>query len=287
MLPKRMAAVAGVVLLAGFPARQVAARAAGGDAADGVHLHLTEDGLPEVDVTINGTGPHRFVLDTGSNRSAVSSRLVEALRLPAVARTSLVTARGSEAAVVVSLETVAVGRMTRRGLLATAVDVPRGIDGVIGQDFLMTSAYTVDFARRRLVWEAGNATGSVRLPLRAVEGRWLVGIPQERGDRTIWFVPDTGASGLTLFDRGTPLSLPDVAPLPLEAAVTTMNGTARARVVLVHRFAIGPIVLRDLRAVVVDRRGPDAPDGDGLLPLSVFASASFDPASESLRVCVR
>ena len=46
---------------------------------------LREDGSVVVPVTIGGTGSYRFLLDTGSSRTVISSRLWKALRLPVVA----------------------------------------------------------------------------------------------------------------------------------------------------------------------------------------------------------
>jgi hypothetical protein len=41
-------------------------------------------------------------------------------------------------------------------------------------------------------------------------------------------------------------------------------------------FRIGDILLRDQRVVVVERPEADAPGGQGLLPLQLFASVSFN-----------
>ena len=284
MVREKLVAIAGVLLLGpGVPARPAALQVGDDAGAIGsVPLHMTADALPLVDVMVNASGPYRFLLDTGSNRSAVSTRVAVALRLPAVARTAVVTAGGTTSATVVRLPSVAFGRITRQAVLATAIDTPHGLDGLIGQDVLMTEPYTLDYARQRLVWTPGQ-TGGAALPLKEADGRWLVGLQQHAGGPPLWFVPDSGASTLTLFDHGTPLAL-GASRLDAGASLATMNAELSVSMARIDRLDVGPIALRNQRAVVAERREADAPEGDGLLPLSRFASVTFDPFSRSLRV---
>ena len=146
MVRENVLAVGFALLLApGTLVRPAALEARDGtDAADSVPLHMTADGLPLVDVMVNGSGPYRFLLDTGSNRSAVSTRVAAALRLPAVARTEVVTAGGTTSAIVVRLSSIALGPVIRKEVLATAIDAPQAADGLIGQDVLMMESYTLD-----------------------------------------------------------------------------------------------------------------------------------------------
>ena len=64
---------------------------------------LLTDGSIVVPVTIGGTGPYRFVVDTGSSRTVISTRLWRTLRLPVVAQTRMVTPAGTADAYVVGL----------------------------------------------------------------------------------------------------------------------------------------------------------------------------------------
>ena len=69
---------------------------------------LLDDGSIVVPVTIGGTGPYRFVVDTGSSRTVISTRLWRALRLPVVAKTQMVTPAGRDEAYVVRLAGLAI-----------------------------------------------------------------------------------------------------------------------------------------------------------------------------------
>lgn len=247
---------------------------------DNVPLRMTSGGLVFVPVTINGAGPYTFVLDTGSSRTAVSAQLAARLGLSAVATTTVVSSTGTAAGNVVRLEEIALARVVRRDLLtvvmpADLTTLGLKADGVLGQDFLADETYTIDYGRRRLVLDATAEPRGTRLALKRDEGRWLVALPQDaRGDRVVWFVPDSGAQALVVFDRGTRLPL-GLTALP-DVAVSTAAGSATAKAALVRLLRVGPIELADQPAIVLDRRSTDAPAGDGLLPLCVFSTVTFN-----------
>jgi predicted aspartyl protease len=251
---------------------------------DAVEFKLTRSGLIQVPVRINGKGPFNFVLDTGSNRSAVTSRVSAKLQLKPVAQTRLVSSVRQQAIDIVSLDTLSLESFSKSDVLATvlperdAAGLGIEADGIIGQDILGDSDYTVDYERKLLVWDFTDAAAppdATRLSLRRDEGRWLVGLPQDKdGGKILWFVPDSGATGLVVFDRGagSPLRM---TRLPMHAEVSTAAGEREAQAVLLHQFRAGQVVFRDCPTLLVDRREPDAPAGDGLLPLSAFASVTF------------
>lgn len=294
MLARRCGRISWLPLVALFLAIENAPSdaSAGRDPGNSVPLHLEDDGVITVQVRIDASGPFTLLLDTGSNRSAVSRRIARAMHLTAVARTTRVTAAGSSASDVVQLDAITLGSVTKRGLLVTVLDdadrasLGEELDGILGQDFLLGETYTLDYEHRRLLWEAKLPTRGemTRLSLKQDEGRWLVALPQnhERSE-TLWFVPDSGTSTLIVFDQGMPLTL-GLRPMPCCATMRTVTGSLDARIVLIDRLQVGAIVLRNRPALVASRRSPDAPAGDGLLPLSMFRSVSFEPSTRSLIV---
>jgi predicted aspartyl protease len=247
-------------------------------------------GLVSVPVTINGGGPFTFVLDTGSSRSAVSTRLARRLRLSAVATTNLMSSTATASVPVVRLDGVGVGGKAKHGLLVPVLPIAGQAslgdtaDGVLGQDFLLDQNYTLDYDRLRLVWRGTPAPdrGDARLTLKNVADRWLVALPQDGESQPLWFVPDSGAETFVIFDRG------GAARLQLTrirgVTVQTVTGHAVAMMVLLHRLQVGSVVLRDLPAVVVTKRPADAPAADGLLPLSAFSQVTFDAGASTLLV---
>jgi clan AA aspartic protease (TIGR02281 family) len=262
---------------------------------DRVPMRVSESGRATIRLTINGGGPYVFVVDTGSNRTAVTSRLAARLGLRPVATTAVVTSTSATTGMVIELDEVTIGPVTRRALPAAVLPesavsaIGRDADGLLGQDFLKEQNYTLDYARGRLVWNdrVDSDRGAVRLALRADEGRWLVALPQDASDRhPLWFVPDSGAQALVLFDRGAAPRL-SLRPLPGVLTQSTVLGSSNARASLVGILRVGALLLRDQPAIVIDRREPDAPAGDGLLPLSAFARVTFLCTEQALIVYPR
>ena len=255
-------------------------------------FRLSESGFIHVAVTINGRGPFNFVLDTGSNRSAVTTKIAAELELKQVAVTGLVTSASERAVTIVRIGSFALGGLLRSGVLATvladrdAAALGGDADGIIGQDVLGDSNYTIDYQHQRLLWgvdEAAPTPGTARLSLRRDEGRWLVALPQDKqGGEIVWFVPDSGATSFVVFDRGLKSPL-HVTPLPAGAEVKSVTGGRQVQTAVLRQLRVGKVVFRNRPTLLIDRHEPNAPAGDGLLPLSEFVSVSFN-ASEGFLI---
>ena len=115
-----------------------------------------------VPVHINGTGPYRFVLDTGATLTCLDQSLAERLELP-----QPVGMIGHGATVAESgtfglhrVDTMTVGEATASSLTTCAVDLQRlkGVgleaDGLLGLNFLKEFTVTLDFRRRVLTLAA-------------------------------------------------------------------------------------------------------------------------------------
>lgn len=255
------------------------------------------DAMPEgqivVPLYVDGTGPWRFLIDTGSSRSAISEALAAKIGMPLVAQTAMTTGSGTSMRPVARLTNLTVGCARAQALLAptlSAAELRRlgsGVVGVLGQDFLSRFSFTIDYRSNLLIWEFGEGDGQdthgsqggqtrqVRLPLREADGRFLVDLPMPM--RTS-LVPASAADSMVLFSSaGTTRLLANTAPdigslLPVE-------GQNAARLVRLKHLQIGAAVLWDVPAMVlVGMNGTeDVPEGDGLLPLSLFARVTFNP----------
>jgi len=247
-----------------------------------IRLSSTEHGEVAIPVFIGGAGPFQFLLDTGSSHTAISRTLATALRAVPVAKAPIATSVGWMMAVVVRLPDVAVGSARVESLLATALPpnaarwLGEGISGVLGQDFLSQFDYTLDYRASLLSWnDTGRTESGIRLALESSHGRFLVSLPQgERCRCAVRLVPDSGASRLVLF-TGT-----EAERLPLDAPgtsmrVSTLVGAGTARRVTVRELRVGSATLWDVSAARVVLPDGTTEDGDGLLPLSLFARVAF------------
>ena len=227
---------------------------------------------------LNGRGPFRLLLDTGSTHTAVSAETAEAIGAPVVAKAAMGSAAGSRETLVVHVQSLEVGSVTVSNLLASVIalaEMPGGstIDGVIGHDALASLRYTIDFRRRRVVWSPSDATdaGGSSVELQVSGGRFLIALPQRQS--LLRLVPDSGAESLLLF--APHVALP-VTPLPTLATLTTTSGHIDVRMATVRELHVGRLLLRDVPAAVAERDRSEPVEVDGLLPLDLFDRVTVD-----------
>jgi predicted aspartyl protease len=163
-------------------------------------LDTTEDGNEHMlaPVTINGQGPFNFLLDTGANVSCVSRQLVDKLALtlgpPAVVHT-LVGARERPSVV---LDRLQVGPRNRKNVRAAALPLTgRGIDGVLGVDWLKGQRLVLDFKANKLEITRSRADqprpGRVAVvPARRRKGQLTI-VDADLSGRRISAIIDSGA----------------------------------------------------------------------------------------------
>lgn len=221
-------------------------------------------GKPVVDrVFLNGHGPYRFLLDTGSQSNQVDSGLAHKLGLAATLQLDLETPSGESAVDGGRLDKVTLGPMeasdqeflfTRFDDLSTLLP---DIQGILGQEFLANFDYTLDFQHHRLTvggqpFGAPSAPG-VKTGFRLIFGR--MAIPTSMGD----LVLDSGAEMLFLFRASS---------RPVSGQVMGASG-ARAPV----SFQTAPEVRigdRSYRPSKAEYRAVPAAEEAGLLPASLF-----------------
>jgi hypothetical protein len=245
----------------------------------GAGLSIDQRGGIIVAVMVGGAGPFDFVLDTGATRSLVGDELARILEAPVVARAELVTSAGSEMRNVVRLGRVEVAGAQVESLLASVIPAARlralgsGVRALLGQDFLSAFNYTLDYRRRRLIWdEPGDVNCGEASAVRLIpaEGRYVVHLPASGRTRALRLVPDTGAEAFVFFHAPG-----DAAPAVAigRARMSGLAGDRGVRAAIAPRLAVGGVTLRDQPAVIVDRQDAAA---DGLLPLHAFGSVSFN-----------
>jgi predicted aspartyl protease len=241
-------------------------------------LHM--DGRITLAVRVNGAGPFRFRLDTGASRTVVAARLAASLGLPSAGTTRVITQTSETAGRLVRMDEVSLTTDLAVGATALVVadhdlDPERAIHGLLGQDVLSHWPYTIDYAAGLLTFaEPSPANGqTVRLPLARVSGGLVAVIPQRNGERSLRLVPDSGADRTVLFRSGhrlPPLTLIDTV------RVRSVTGEGIARLVRVHGLDLGGLRVPDHDGLLLEPGAATAAMGDGLLPLHLFARASFN-----------
>lgn len=251
------------------------------EAVSGLELRFckSETDLLVVPVQVNGGGPYRFIVDTGSSHSTIASELAADLGAPRVAKTMVSTATGEGWAAVTRLERVSLGPLTATAVLATEMPASSmgGDDvlGVIGRDILEQRSFTIDYRRNVLSWEVGSGSAEpvdTFLPIDASGPVWRVSVHDRSGTAHL-MVPDSGAGGVVLFDRGQWSGLRYQGGT---TRVNTVTSGTNGRQGELPRMNIGSVALENQAVVIIDGAHVPATHGDGLLPLRAFARVTFD-----------
>lgn len=227
---------------------------------------LVLEGKPVVDgVFLNGQGPYRFLLDTGSQSNQLDSSLARKLGLAATRQLDLQTPSGASSVPAGLVGQVNLGQLAAsdQEFLFTRFDdlstLPPDIRGILGQDFLSHFDYTLDFQHHRLIYGESqsaepSATG-LQSRFRLIFGR--MAIPTNLGD----LVLDSGAEMLFLFRAST------------RAASGQVIGASGARMAVSYErppeIRIGDRTYRPAKA---EYHAVPAAEESGLLPANLFHS---------------
>ena len=208
--------------------------------AAGEDLELPFDFLHNqilLQVTIRGTGPYNFVLDTGTHASTIDLGLARRLGLPLASGLGQTT----------MLNDVRVGGLTVAKLPAVVLDLSkvsvqlgRPLHGVLGHNFLASQVTRIDYFRRRIRFLTElpfapadlppDTAKRISFPMQFRDGSILPVLEDCSVNGTkIAVTLDTGSSlGLILFPKAVRLlGLEDLARTGIRMDATGYQGEAR------------------------------------------------------------
>jgi hypothetical protein len=227
----------------------------------GVKIQV-RDGRPVVDgVYVNGHGPYRFLMDTGSNINLIETGIAKKIGMNATFQVDLTSAAGKiptsgSDGNEVALDSV---KADEQKFLFTGLDAIHNsspdVQGVLGQWFLARFDYTLDLRSKRLEFGKQDRSGA-RSTFRMINARPVVST--NLGDLAL----DSGAARLTLFGVR-----PD-AGAGLKSELRTLAGSQKIGLVFGKPLVIEGRKIWDGDAVAIPSR-PE-PGVDGLLPVSLF-----------------
>lgn len=211
-----------------------------------------------VDVRVNGTGPYRFVVDSGADTSVVGSRIAEALGLPAGRRAILNSITDSQYVDTAIVQELAVGPT-----YVTDLEVPvlrerdLGAHGMLGLDALVEQRLMLDFEKRVITVDDGNAptptySDEIVVTARLRKGQ-LILTQVTAGRQKLEAVVDTGSEisigNSVLRDR---LLKRNPAQFT-EVEVTGVTGTAaKLQIAFVPELRIGGVILQNVPIAFAD-----------------------------------
>jgi predicted aspartyl protease len=253
-----------------------------------VRIRIANDYLIVVPVTINGSGPYDFLLDTGSNNTILDQKLADELALPRGKATTHFGVKESMSLSAVYADSLSIAGATvdGKGLFlfssANLRSLPPKVRGILGEDFLQNFDILIDYRHQIIQFESGlgplaETLAGERLPIqlggtrqgKPTFGRLiLLGRIHELGDNPISLLLDSGVNNLTLLrDTLGPGSNRQefvVAGNFKSSGITTMETKT------VRRLDLGRNEVNDLTIVAV--AGQQEWDTEGLIPTSLFHS---------------
>lgn len=124
-------------------------------------------GRPTADVLLNGRGPFKFVVDTGSNTSVLSTRVARLLGLASLPERVVHGVTGATVARFGRLERIETGRSVSLNLPVAIMDAPafEAMDGILGMDMFANRRIRFNFTRKTVEFEAASRRIQ-RLPVR-------------------------------------------------------------------------------------------------------------------------
>ncbi len=249
-------------------------------------IRLDERSMIIVPVSINGSRPYDFMLDTGCSKTIIDQKLADQLGLPRLAEKTVVGVLASSRMSVARVDSMSVaGAVVSGGEIFTTAHAPTvtgNVRGVLGEDFLGNFDLLIDY--RHQIIELDSPLGSMahfaageHLPLqldgiyqgKPTRNRLIVaGRIQEFGDAAMSLLLDSGANQLTLFQD----NLGDAADRTQPVRAGTFNQWVPSSLAIrrISSLHLGSESVSDLTAVALSRRADV--DTDGLIPTSIFHS---------------
>ena len=211
-----------------------------------------------VDVGVNGTGPYRFVVDSGADTSVVSTRLADALGLAAGRPVRLNSITDSSMVNRVHVDSLQLGSSIVRDL-----ELPRleerhiGAMGMIGLDALVEQRLMLDFEKRRI--SIDDATR----PAQRFDGEIVVTARLKRGQLILTQIKADGLPLNAVIDTGSEVTIGNSALRKaivrktdrkvFSGTILGVTGTeTQVDIIIVRELKLGSIVLRDIPVAFAD-----------------------------------
>lgn len=215
-----------------------------------------DDGLRmTVPVMVNGQGPFQFVIDTGADRTVISSELAARLGLK-TAGTARLHAMGGERDVrIVAIDTVKVSTNTARDVRAAALPERNlGADGLLGIDSLKGQRIIMDFKARTMTVvpsskkDVPNADEEAMIVVTAkTRLGQLVMVDADANGQKVWVVVDTGAQSSVGNTKLRRLMLKRNARLDIKPVEMSdvLGKKTQADYVVVDTMRVGNVAMRN------------------------------------------
>jgi predicted aspartyl protease len=211
-----------------------------------------------VEVSINGRGPYRFIVDSGADTSAVGLAIARQLELPLGTPAILNGTTSRNLVDRVKVDSLTLGPTIIRRLEVPALrEVDMGGEGMIGIDALVAQRLMMDFDKRVIKVE------DARVPLQIRPGDIVITARRKRGQLILAEVRASDQRLDAIIDTGTEvtvgnLALRDKLLRHQRTSVRTLEVIGvtgekiKIELAIIDELQLGPILLRDLPIAFAD-----------------------------------
>lgn len=240
-----------------------------------------------VPVRVGGYGPYRFLIDTGADRTAISSELADRLRLTDGSRATLHSVTGAKDIGTANVPLLDLTAKQVTNINAALLNSEHmGADGILGLDSLRSQRVLFDFRQQKLTIVPSDAyvredEDTIVVTARVRNGRLI--LTQARAENTaLTLVVDTGAEvsigNEALRQKLSRGSVKRNGPVELQSVT---GEKLLGEFTVVRELTVGGITLRKLPIVFADSHafGRLGLDDKPALLLGMNALRSFDRVS--------
>jgi predicted aspartyl protease len=252
-----------------------------------------------VPVHLSGAGPYQFLVDTGADRSAVSSDIVARLNLPSSGGAELHSVTGITRIATARVRDFQLTRTPEQSIDAAVLDSAHmGADGIVGVDLLRSQRVEFDFEKQTM-----SIVPSATPDFRYEPGTIVVRAKRRNGRLVVTDAIANGEDVIVVLDTGSQVSVGNEALrrrlvgrslVDVEKSVELESVTGSkltGNYMFVRELTIGGIGLNNLAVVFADAHtfkqlGLDKKPAIllGMNAIRAFKKVSIDFASKKFRV---
>ncbi|MGH6729672.1 MAG: aspartyl protease family protein [Sphingomicrobium sp.] len=211
-----------------------------------------------VDVSINGRGPYKFIVDSGADTSAVGLGIARQLELPLGTPVILNGMTARNLVDRVKVDSLTLGPSTIRDLQLPALrEADMGGEGMIGIDALVQHRLMMDFDKRLIKVE------DARVRLKPVAGEIVITARRQRGQLILAEVRAAHLRLDAIVDTGTQVTVGNIALRDKlvrkhRASVRTLEMIGvtgekiEVQLAIIDELQLGPVLIRDVPIAFAD-----------------------------------
>jgi predicted aspartyl protease len=215
-----------------------------------------------VPVMVNGEGPFQFVIDTGADRTVISTELAERLGLPEAGKARLHAMGGQRDVGLVQIKSVSVSTNTVRDVRAAALPARNlGADGLLGIDSLKGQRIIMDFKAQTMTVVPSSKSdrasaedeGMIVVTAKTRLGQ-LVMVDADANGQKVWVVVDTGAENSVGNTRLKRLMIKRNSKLPVKTVEMSdvLGKRTPAEYIVVDNMRVGNIAMKNAPIAFAD-----------------------------------